>query len=342
MIIKNNTIFGIKYNDGIYLKNSDENIIVGNNLTNIGDNNILRSIESGIHISGGKRNVVAGNLVANSEYGLYPTGNGTTLIGNKIVKSYVGIVNGGAACVANTIAYNEYGADLSRTSFYWNNLIENIDQLEYDVQDRYGRLGSVYPRGGNHWSDYEGLDLHSGQYQNVTGSDGIGDSPAHTPYDAYPLMGPTSALEAGTWNAELYYVYVSTHSSSTITNFIFVEDESMIDFILATSSETNAFSRIVIPKTLLWSDNTNEWTVLVNGREATPKIIEDSEYTYFYLTHDYPNLNIQIKGTHVIQEWSKGIGIPEYILYTIIVAIIGISIVAAFFYRKKKISQSVP
>jgi parallel beta-helix repeat protein len=50
-----------------------------------------------------------------------------------------------------------------------------------------------YPSGGNYWSDYAGVDLHSGQYQNETGSDGMGD----TPYaieanntDHYPLMNP--------------------------------------------------------------------------------------------------------------------------------------------------------
>jgi hypothetical protein len=50
-----------------------------------------------------------------------------------------------------------------------------------------------YPSGGNYWSDYAGVDLFSGPYQNQTGSDGIGD----TPYfiranntDNYPLMNP--------------------------------------------------------------------------------------------------------------------------------------------------------
>lgn len=50
-----------------------------------------------------------------------------------------------------------------------------------------------YPSGGNYWSDYKGVDLYSGPYQNITGCDGIGD----TPYiideynvDRYPLMNP--------------------------------------------------------------------------------------------------------------------------------------------------------
>jgi len=54
-----------------------------------------------------------------------------------------------------------------------------------------------YPSGGNYWSNYNGTDLYSGPCQNVTGSDGIGD----TPYvidannqDNYPLMKPYSGL----------------------------------------------------------------------------------------------------------------------------------------------------
>jgi hypothetical protein len=50
-----------------------------------------------------------------------------------------------------------------------------------------------YPSGGNYWSDYNGTDSFSGPYQNLPGSDFIGD----TPYvinsnntDHYPLMIP--------------------------------------------------------------------------------------------------------------------------------------------------------
>jgi len=52
-----------------------------------------------------------------------------------------------------------------------------------------------YPSGGNYWSDYNGTDLYGGPYQNITSSDGIGD----TPYiinaknqDKYPLINLTT------------------------------------------------------------------------------------------------------------------------------------------------------
>jgi uncharacterized protein (DUF2141 family) len=48
-----------------------------------------------------------------------------------------------------------------------------------------------YPSGGNYWSDYSGTDVYSGPYQNVTGSDGIGDIPYvidANNTDHYPLV----------------------------------------------------------------------------------------------------------------------------------------------------------
>ncbi|MCI4323433.1 MAG: right-handed parallel beta-helix repeat-containing protein [Thermoplasmata archaeon] len=51
-----------------------------------------------------------------------------------------------------------------------------------------------YPIGGNYWTGYTGTDDFSGPAQNITGSDGIGDTPFPIPHasagtvDEYPLM----------------------------------------------------------------------------------------------------------------------------------------------------------
>ncbi|UCH31942.1 MAG: hypothetical protein JSV05_00640, partial [Candidatus Bathyarchaeota archaeon] len=50
-----------------------------------------------------------------------------------------------------------------------------------------------YPSGGNFWSDYDGVDVKRGFYQNESGSDGIGDTPYiidENAADYYPLMEP--------------------------------------------------------------------------------------------------------------------------------------------------------
>ncbi len=54
-----------------------------------------------------------------------------------------------------------------------------------------------YPSGGNYWGNYTGNDQFRGKYQNLTGADGIGDSPhfiTSTEVDSYPLMGPFTPL----------------------------------------------------------------------------------------------------------------------------------------------------
>jgi parallel beta-helix repeat protein len=101
--------------------------------------------------------------------------------------------------VANKIINNYCGVQLIRSS---GNKILHNDFFSYEKQVETDSSLNVwddgYPSGGNHWSDYVGADLYSGPHQNLTGSDGIGD----TPYpinadnkDNYPFMEPWSPPE---------------------------------------------------------------------------------------------------------------------------------------------------
>jgi len=80
------------------------------------------------------------------------------------------------------------GGAFNNTIFH-NDLLQNNQQAwSYGGSSNFWDDG--YPSGGNYWSDYTGVDVYKGPYQNVTGSDGIGD----TPYvidadnvDHYPL-----------------------------------------------------------------------------------------------------------------------------------------------------------
>jgi hypothetical protein len=73
--------------------------------------------------------------------------------------------------------------------FYHNNM-NNSGQV-YMSSSTNNTWDDGYPSGGNFWSDYNGTDQYSGPYQNMTGSDGIGDT-QHVVYesnvDNYPLM----------------------------------------------------------------------------------------------------------------------------------------------------------
>ena len=75
----------------------------------------------------------------------------------------------------------------------------------YDERGPENRWDDGYPSGGNHWSDYAGVDEMSGPNQDLPGPDGIGD----TPYvidgdsrDRYPILNSglrpdSGALEPG-------------------------------------------------------------------------------------------------------------------------------------------------
>jgi parallel beta-helix repeat protein len=93
----------------------------------------------------------------------------------------------------NQIISNWYGIRLIESSgnrVYHNSFSSYTKQADADP-DSTDIWDDGYPAGGNHWSDYEGVDSNQGYYQNMTGSDGIGD----TPYvintinrDNFPLM----------------------------------------------------------------------------------------------------------------------------------------------------------
>jgi parallel beta-helix repeat protein len=141
--------------DGIDLYISSNNSISGNNVTNNGYDGIMLAFSSFTTILGN-------NITANSGDGLY-------LFFGSTYNSIIG----------NNIANNGYGISLigycSNNKIFHNNFINNTMQVVSTGSANVWDDG--YPSGGNYWSDYNGTDIRSGQYQNETGSDGIGDKP---------------------------------------------------------------------------------------------------------------------------------------------------------------------
>jgi parallel beta-helix repeat protein len=124
--------------------------------------------------------IVSGNnITENSHNGitLYPGALNNVLYGNYIASSYRGIILWEA----------------SNNSIYRNSFINNTDQV-YVIESGYNNSwDNGYPSGGNFWSDYDEGDFYSGPYQNVSGSDGIGDTLyiiGENNTDNYPLMIP--------------------------------------------------------------------------------------------------------------------------------------------------------
>jgi parallel beta-helix repeat protein len=199
--LENNTISGTPYT-GIELSYTTGNKIVGNTISNttapgsqcihiISSNNITvaRNIISnsssiGIQLSSSINNNVTENLVtACGVCGIYTDyGSGNRIIGNSVFDSLYAI---------NVISSsNDY--------IYHNYFINNTHQADTTFSG-VNHWDNGYPLpegGGNYWSDFKtryppANDTKSGQYQNVTGSDGIWDSPYvidANNKDNYPLV----------------------------------------------------------------------------------------------------------------------------------------------------------
>jgi parallel beta-helix repeat protein len=205
--IENTTI--TNSGDGIYLYSSSSfplpprpthNVLSGNNVTS----NVW-----GIYLNYSSSNVLSGNNVKSNGVGIYLNLSiNNVLSGNNVTANGDGIdlyYSSGNVLFGNNITANYYGILLYGSSVNWifhNNFLNNTEQAYVShpvpptitpVPSSIDTWDDGYPSGGNYWSDYTGLDLYRGPYQNLTGSDGIGD----TPYvifanntDYYPLMEP--------------------------------------------------------------------------------------------------------------------------------------------------------
>jgi len=189
-MISGNVVANNKYH-GIWIYGSRNNMVSLNNATNNGS--------TGIGLTFSFSNIVSGNNVTNNGYTWSKGGimllraNGTTVSDNNVTNNYCGILSWGS--YSNLI--------------YRNNFINNIYQV--DNWTSVNTWDDGYPSGGNHWSDYTGVDIYSGPDQNQPGKDGIGD----TQYikwgivDRYPFV-----LESG-WKK--YYLTIETEPSGITT-----------------------------------------------------------------------------------------------------------------------------
>jgi len=202
----NNTIIGneVHYNrrKGIELFGSSSyNTITGNNVSGSSDlievweapdnivdgNNVTRGKHNGIYVAHTSGIVIVGNSV---------TAIGYSSVGpSDEVPAGIGLLDtSNNNITSNRLEDNNASIRFQSASnnvIYHNDFINNTFQVLIDSASIGNAWNDTYPSGGNYWSDYTDVDEKSGPYQNVTGSDGIGD----TPYiidernrDNYPLM----------------------------------------------------------------------------------------------------------------------------------------------------------
>jgi len=180
-----------QFSRGIYLS-ANSNVTI-KNIT-------IASFENGVLLDAySVNNIIIDNKLEGNKYGVscWAFSDNNTITGNNMTTNNLAalwIVGSSNDTITNNYIMNnnQYGIILENSyngTICHNNFISNTNQVK--IYDSTGTWDKGYPSGGNYWSNYTGVDLYSGQYQNKTGSDGIGDTPyncSQNNQDRYPLM----------------------------------------------------------------------------------------------------------------------------------------------------------
>ena len=199
--------------------------------------------------------------------------------------------------------------------FYHNNFIDNRQIVYKPATDSWhpNVWDDGYPSGGNYWSDYVGVDLCRGRYQNEPDSDGIGDTPCNIDAnytDKYPLMGISHTV-----NTSLDYP-VNVISNSTIDYFEYLESSSTIRMYVSniTAGQTYGFCRLTIPHDLLpppYNITVNHYPVTYNT------VFENETFSIVYFGYEHSTLEIVI-----VPEFPALIILSLYMIATLLATIL--------------------
>jgi parallel beta-helix repeat protein len=291
---------------GIYLNSSSNNILSRNTVT---------QADFGIYLNNSPYNTVSGNTATANTDGLFLLNSSNNIVcGNNSTANQWGIVvrdsSNNTVCGNNVKTNSVCGIFLpmgsSNNTMYHNNFVENGGQASLDAMSVGNTWDNGYPSGGNYWSDYNGTDLRSGQYQNVTGSDGIGD----TPYaidadntDSFPLMGVSSEFNVAKGDD------VQVVSNSTVSDFKF--NGTAILFNVSGPNGSTGFCNAQVPTSVL----NGTLTIFVNGTQVQYSILpsSNSSISYLYFTYGHPTEQIII-----VQEFPEPLILVTFMLATLL------------------------
>jgi len=327
--ISNNVVGGISLGSSYYnivnyntITNQSAGVTLGHSSGNIVSDNVMILNGNGIAMHYSTKNTIKHNQILKNDIGIgigYCSVN--VIKENNITENLHGITMAHGSpdimIVANIISKNQNGILIHYSNgsiIHHNNFINNTVNVPEDVYPNVNTWDDGFPSGGNYWSDCAGADFHSGPYQNLTYSDGIGDTPHILDVrneDRFPLMGPISFFDAGIWNGSSCDIQVI--SNSTISNFQLNKTQRIISFNVAGPNYTVGFCRVTIPNIIVQDLWQNKYTVLVDGIPQTTNNWTDNTYTYIYFTYLHSQHEIVI-----IPEFPLILILPLLIITTVI------------------------
>lgn len=275
-----NGYFGATISDSIIANNGD-GIRVLNSSGNTICNNLIRSnLRTGVGLDWSFDNIVRNNTIADNNVGI----GATNLSCNNTFSE-------------NTISNNDYGflTAFHDCKLFHNNIANNGVQVTFYSPERVNVWDDGYPNGGNYWSDYAGVDLHGGPYQNETGSDGIGDEAyviGASNQDRYPTMQPFCSVR----NLNTGLVYSTIQSSINAP-------ETLAHHTIFVRSGTYRGS-VVVNKTISLVGESEETTIIdgCNVVDAVCINANNVEVSRFQVCNGFAGLRLLVCNNTVIHD----------------------------------------
>lgn len=130
--------------------------------------------------------------------------------------------------------------------------------------------------------------------------------------------------------------HVVTESNSTVSDLVL--DQSQIEFNVSGDSGTVGYFNVTIPKSLMNCTELDDWVVWVNGTQLLPPDFpmptENATDTFIHFTCTFASaLQVTIKGTHVV---------PEFSSPTILLLSIAATLLAIIVYKRGNGKRSRP
>jgi parallel beta-helix repeat protein len=278
--------------------------------------NTIQHCGYGLVVYGHENVTIKNNLIDDCTWGIWPLSSefpNISVFDNTFSNNGCGVcVNGG----------NHTGLKVYHNRFFNNNEHARGEGAILQWDDG-------YPSGGNYWSGFVSPDLYTGEYQNVTGGDGIGDTPFIIPLpfnvkDRYPFM----------------FVSICNVSQSPPEGSVFSTDTVSVN---ASVTHLNPLEQVILNCTYTNSNAT--WTSIINMTNLEGDIWNGiiqalpvgTNVTYVIIAQD--NVGNSINSISQGYTFEYPVVIPEFPAIALLPILFGATLFAALVYRRKRMTR---
>jgi nitrous oxidase accessory protein len=269
----NITIRNINYSDG------DQIAVLFTNNSHIENCTIINNSRFGFVLAWSHHNSLVDSNALNNSVGIFLEEATYNEITKNIIKE-------------NTVFGLQCGPLAENNLIHHNQFIANTNSASDDGTGNC--WDNSYPSGGNFWSNYAGSDNYRGPEQNISGSDGIGDTPysisgAAGAQDRYPLMHPSALFDTGSGS----YPSISGTHNGTITPAYDISVSKLYTYPCPGTGGHTKYAAISYPNgTILaeahWNGYEGDWHNLSFNTSFT--LYANEIYNYTIRTGSYPQI----------------------------------------------------